>query len=60
MIICAGVVNMMLKKVDHLLVQDMITLIMRSEISRSNFRYYMIELGRFMSLLIPLKKEIYR
>lgn len=48
MIICEGVVNMMLKKVDHL-VQDMITLIRRSEISRSNFRDYMIELGRFMS-----------
>ena len=40
---------MMLKKVDHLLVQDMITLIRRSDISRSNFRDNMIELGRFMS-----------
>ncbi len=40
---------MVLKKVDHLLVQDMITLIRRSEISRSSFRSYMIELGRFMS-----------
>jgi uracil phosphoribosyltransferase len=40
---------MVLKKVDHLLVQDMITLIRRSDISRSSFRSYMIDLGRFMS-----------
>ncbi len=40
---------MVLKKVDHLLVQDMISLIRRSQISRSSFRSYMIELGRFMS-----------
>ncbi|WP_424725973.1 uracil phosphoribosyltransferase [Methanobacterium sp.] len=39
----------MLKKVDHLLVQDIITSIRESEISRSNFRDYMIELGRFLS-----------
>jgi uracil phosphoribosyltransferase len=49
MIIHEGVVYIMLKKVDHLLVQDMITLIRRSDISRSSFRNYMIELGRFMS-----------
>jgi uracil phosphoribosyltransferase len=59
MIICEGEIYMMLKKVDHLLVQDMITLIRKSEISRSSFRDYMIELGRFMSLPIPLKKNLY-
>jgi uracil phosphoribosyltransferase len=40
---------MVLNKVDHLLIQDMIMRIRRSEISRVNFRSYMVELGRFMS-----------
>jgi uracil phosphoribosyltransferase len=50
---------MVLKKVDHLLVQDIITLIRRSEISRTSFRSYMIELGRFMSyeLIDTFKKQ---
>ena len=51
---------MVLKKVDHLLVQDMITLIRGSQISRSSFRSYMIELGRFMSyeFIDTLEKQL--
>jgi hypothetical protein len=40
MIICEGEIYMMLKKVDHLLVQDMITLIRKSEISRQVLGLY--------------------
>jgi len=40
---------MILNKVDHLLVQDIITKIRGSKINRSNFRANMMELGRFMS-----------
>ncbi len=40
---------MMLKLVDHLLVQDRLTMIWRSGISRANFRAGLIELGKFIS-----------
>lgn len=40
---------MMIKEVEHLLVQDKLTLIRRSGISGPNFRSAMIEIGRFMS-----------
>jgi uracil phosphoribosyltransferase len=40
---------MMIKEVDHLLVQDKLTLIRRSGISGPHFRSAMIEIGRFMS-----------
>jgi uracil phosphoribosyltransferase len=39
----------MLKVVDHLLVQDRLTMIRRSGISRANFRAGLIELGKFIS-----------
>lgn len=40
---------MVLKQVDHLLVQDRLTMIRRSGISGTNFREGMIEIGRFIS-----------
>ena len=40
---------MVLKKLDHLLIQDRLTMLRRSGISPTNFRSIMIEIGRFMS-----------
>lgn len=54
-----GVVFMVLKQVDHLLVQDRLTMIRRSGISGSDFRAGMREIGLFMSYEFAdtLKKE---
>ncbi len=40
---------MVLKKLDHLLIQDRLTMLRRSGISPTSFRSIMIEIGRFMS-----------
>jgi len=40
---------LVLKKLDHLLIQDRLTMLRRSGISPTSFRSIMIEIGRFMS-----------
>jgi len=40
---------LVLKKLDHLLIQDRLTMLRRSGISHTSFRSIMIEIGRFMS-----------
>ena len=40
---------MVLKELDHILIQDRLTMLRRSGISSTSFRSIMIEIGRFMS-----------